>query len=80
MPKARITLYRGNQVVLLPKEFHFDGTVVHVRRVGRDVVLSAQPPRSIQDLIEALDDFETKVCLQREALAAEERSAVRQIR
>ena len=49
----------------LAKEFRFEGTEVYVRRVSNDVVLSSLPKTSIQNLIEALDDFEPCFVMER---------------
>jgi hypothetical protein len=48
-----------------------------VRRVGDEVVLSACPPAAVQSLIDALDDFEPGVQLQREQPQADERAPIR---
>ena len=49
MNVAKLFTHGGSQAVRLPKEFRFDGTEVHVRRVGNEVVLSALPPRRPAD-------------------------------
>jgi antitoxin VapB len=51
--------------VRLPKEFRFEGTEVYVRRMGDEVVLSTRPRASMHTLIDALDEFETGVHLER---------------
>jgi antitoxin VapB len=66
-PLARAKLFQHgrSQAVRLPKEFRFEGTEVYVRRVGNDVVLSSLPKASMQNLIEALDDFEPGFVMER---------------
>lgn len=76
MSVARLFTHGGSQAVRLPKEFRFEGTEVHVRRVGNEVVLSAHPPASVQALIDALDAFEPGVRLQREQPEADRRSPI----
>ena len=76
MAIAKLFLHGGSQAVRLPMEFRFEGTEVHVRRVGDEVVLSAQPPSSVQALIDALDDFEPVLQLQRETLDFDPRPAL----
>lgn len=66
MNTAKLFTHGGSQAVRLPKEFRFEATEVHVRRVGQDVVLSAIAPADIQTLLEALDAFEPGIQLQRE--------------
>lgn len=77
MSIAKLFTHGGSQAVRLPKEFRFEGTQVHVRRVGDEVVLSACPPVTVQSLIDALEDFEPGVQLQREQPQAEERAPIR---
>lgn len=66
-PIARAKLFQHgrSQAVRLPKEFRFEGTEVYVRRVGNDVVLSSLPKASMQNLIEALGDFEPGFVMER---------------
>ncbi len=59
------------QAVRLPKEFRFEGTEVHVRRVGNEVVLSAVPPAGP----DALLAFEPGAMLQREQPVEQQRRA-----
>lgn len=66
MPSAKLFVHGGSQAVRLPKEFRFEGTEVHVRRVGEEVVLSAVPRASPDALIEALMAFEPGTVVQRE--------------
>ncbi len=42
--KAKLFIHRGGQAVRLPDEFRFEGTEVHVRRAGNEVVLSPVKP------------------------------------
>jgi antitoxin VapB len=63
MTVAKLFTHGGSQAVRLPKEFRFEGSEVHVRRVGGDVVLSARPPADVQLLIDALEAFEPDVRL-----------------
>ena len=76
MNSAKLFTHGGSQAVRLPKEFRFEGTEVHVRRVGNEVVLSAQPPAGAQAMIDALSAFEPGVQLQREQPSAQERAAI----
>ena len=76
MSVAKLFTHGGSQAVRLPKEFRFEGSLVHVRRVGNEVVLSAQPPADIDALLSALDGFEPGVRLEREQPAQQERTAV----
>ena len=64
---AKAKLFRSgrSQAVRLPKEFRFEGTEVYVRRMGDEVVLSTRPRASMHTLIDALDEFETSVHLER---------------
>ena len=66
MPSAKLFTHGGSQAVRLPKEFRFEGTEVHVRRVGNEVVLSAVPPPGPDALVDALMAFEPGTVLQRE--------------
>jgi antitoxin VapB len=76
MNVAKLFTHGGSQAVRLPKEFRFEGTEVHVRRVGNEVVLSAQPPADLQAMLEALDDFEPGVRIEREQPAPQRRTAI----
>ncbi len=76
MNVAKLFTHGGSQAVRLPKEFRFEGTEVHVRRVGNDVVLSAQPPADLQALLDALECFEPGVRLEREQPAQQLRKAI----
>jgi antitoxin VapB len=73
MPAAKLFIHGGSQAVRLPKEFRFEGTEVHVRRVGNDVVLSAVPPAGPDALIDALMAFEPGTLLRREQPAQQQR-------
>lgn len=76
MSVAKLFTHGGSQAVRLPKEFRFEGSEVHVRRLGNEVVLSARPPASVQSLLDALDAFEPGVQLQREQPDADRRAAI----
>jgi antitoxin VapB len=76
MSVAKLFTHGGSQAVRLPKEYRFEGTEVHVRRVGNEVVLSAQPPADLQALLDSLDGFEPGVRLEREQPAAQRRAAI----
>ncbi len=76
MSLAKLFTHGGSQAVRLPKEFRFEGTEVHVRRVGDEVVLSARAPAGAQALIDALAAFEPGVHLQREQPAQQHRDAI----
>ncbi len=76
MKLAKLFTHGGSQAVRLPKEFRFAGTEVHVRRMGNEVVLSAQPPADLQAMLDALNDFEPGVRLEREQPAQQERAAI----
>ena len=76
MNVAKLFSHGGSQAVRLPKEFRFEGTEVHVRRVGNEVVLSAQPPADLQGMLDALEAFEAGVRLQREQPAPQLRAAI----
>ena len=76
MSVAKLFTHGGSQAVRLPKEFRFEGSVVHVRRVGNEVVLSAQPPADVDAMLIALDSFEPGVRLVREQPAPQERAPV----
>jgi antitoxin VapB len=76
MNVAKLFTHGGSQAVRLPKEFRFEGTEVHVRRVGNEVVLSAQPPADLQAMLDALDGFEPGMRVQREQPAQQRRAAI----
>ena len=76
MNSAKLFTHGGSQAVRLPKEFRFEGTEVHVRRVGGEVVLSPRAPASAQSLIDALSAFEPGVKLEREQPPAQERAPI----
>lgn len=76
MTIAKLFTHGGSQAVRLPKEFRFEGTEVHVRHVGSEVVLSAKPPVNVQSLIDALDAFEPGLRLQREQPEVDTRDAI----
>lgn len=75
MPTAKLFSHGGSQAVRLPKEFRFEGAEVHVRRVGKDVVLSAAEPPGAQALIEALSNFEPGTRIKREQPSRQQRRA-----
>ena len=56
--RAKLFLHGRSQAVRLPKEFRFEGTEVYVRRVGADVVLSSQAKAPMQNLVDAVNEFE----------------------
>ena len=76
MNVAKLFTHGGSQAVRLPKEFRFEGTEVHVRWVGDEVVLSAKPPADLQAMLDALEHFEPGVRLQREQPEAQTRAAI----
>ena len=63
--RAKLFLHGRSQAVRLPKEFRFEGTEVYVRRVGADVVLSSQAKAPMQNLLDALNEFEPAFTMQR---------------
>ncbi len=63
--RAKLFFHGRSQAVRLPKEFRFEGTEVYVRRVGADVVLSSQPKAPMQDLIDAVGEFEPTLVMVR---------------
>jgi antitoxin VapB len=63
--RAKLFQHGRSQAVRLPKEFRFEGTEVYVRRVGADVVLSSQPKAAMQNLLDALDEFEPGFVMER---------------
>lgn len=77
MSVAKVFTHGGSQAVRLPKEFRFEGKEVHVRRVGNDVVLSAQPLPDLQALLDSLQAFEPGVQLGREQPAQQVRVAIK---
>jgi antitoxin VapB len=76
MNTAKLFTHGGSQAVRLPKEFRFEGTEVHVRRVGNEVVLSARPPADWLGMLDALEAFEPGVRLARDQPAPQRRAAV----
>ena len=76
MNVAKLFNHGGSQAVRLPKEFRFEGTEVHVRRVGNEVVLSAQPPVDLKAMLDALDSFEPGTRVQREQPALQRRASI----
>ena len=76
MSTAKLFSHGGSQALRLPREFRFEGTEVHIRRAGQDVVLSAKPLQQVQTLIAALDQFEPGFRIQREQPEADERTAI----
>ena len=75
MPSAKLFTHGGSQAVRLPKEFRFEGTEVHVRRVGREVVLSADAPPGPDVLVDALMAFEPGTVVRREQPTGQQRRA-----
>jgi antitoxin VapB len=73
---AKLFMHGGSQAVRLPKEFRFEGTEVHVRRVGNEVVLSASQPIDVQVMLDALDSFEPGLKLAREQPSAQIRADI----
>lgn len=63
--RAKLFMHGRSQAVRLPKEFRFEGTEVYVRRVGADVVLSSQPKAPMQNLLDALQEFEPGFTMER---------------
>jgi antitoxin VapB len=80
MNVAKLFTHGGSQAVRLPKEFRFEGTEVHVRRVGNEVVLSAHPPVDLQAMLDALESFEPGVHIEREQPAQQHRAAIEPMR
>ena len=76
MNVAKLFTHGGSQAVRLPKEFRFEGTEVHLRRVGNEIVLSARPLADLQTMLDALDGFEPGVRLQREQPAPQVRAVI----
>ena len=74
---AKIFHHGGSQAVRLPKEFRFDTAEVHVRRVGREVVLSAVPPSGAEALLDALSEFDPQAPLRRDQPGDQARQAIR---
>ena len=64
--RAKLFFHGRSQAVRLPKEFRFEGTEVYVRRVGADVVLSSQPKAPMQNLLDAVNEFEASFVMVRE--------------
>ncbi len=77
MHTAKLFTHGGSQALRLPREFRFEGTEVHIRRAGQDVVLSAKPAPSVATLIAALDEFEPGVRVEREQPQADVRAVLR---
>jgi len=75
MRAAKLFTHGGSQAVRLPKEFRFEGTEVHVRRVGNEVVLSAVAPPGPDALIDALLAFEPGTAIQRDQPIEQQRRA-----
>jgi antitoxin VapB len=71
--KAKLIIHGGGQAVRLPDEFRFEGTEVHVRRVGNEVVLSSVQPPTADALVDALMAFEMDAGARREQPAEQER-------
>ena len=63
--RAKLFQHGRSQAVRLPKEFRFEGTEVYVRRVGADVVLSSHPKAPMQNLLDALNEFEPGFFMER---------------
>jgi antitoxin VapB len=80
MSIAKLFTHGGSQALRLPREFRFEGTEVHIRRSGQDVILSAKPAPSMATLISALDAFEPGLSLQREQPAADRREELLPLR
>ena len=76
MSIAKLFNHGGSQAVRLPKEFRFEGSVVHVRRVGDEVVLSAAPVAGAEALIEALELFDHAAPIRREQPHEQERTPI----
>lgn len=74
MSVAKLFSHGGSQAVCLPKEFHFEGTEVHTRQVGSEVVLSVLPRASLQAM---LDGFEPGAQLRREQPEERKRVAIK---
>ena len=76
MNTAKLFTHGGSQALRLPKEFRFEGSEVHIRWAGNDVLLSARPAPDIESMIAALHDFEPGTRLEREVVQADERAAI----
>lgn len=76
MNTAKLFTHGGSQALRLPKEFRFEGTEVHIRWAGNDVLLSPRPAPDIESLITALGDFEPGLRLVREVVQADERAPI----
>lgn len=76
MNTAKLFTHGGSQAVRLPKEFRFEGTEVHVRRVGNEVVLSALPLGEYQAMLDALERFEPEMRIERDQPTAQMRANI----
>jgi antitoxin VapB len=76
MTVDKLFTHGGSQAVYLPKGYRFEGTELHVRRVGNEVVLRALPTSDMQAMLDALDGFEPGVRLELEQPALQRRSAI----
>lgn len=74
---AKLFTHGGSQAVRLPKEFRFEGSEVHVRRVGNEVVLSPVPPLDAQQMIDALLAFDPEQPVERAQPRMQRRAALR---
>lgn len=56
MEIAKLVNDGNNQVIILPKKFHLEGSEVYIKKVGDTIVLIAKE-HSWQSLFDSLDNF-----------------------
>lgn len=80
MALAKLFTHGGSQAVRLPKEFRFEGTTVGIRRIGSEVVLSPAPMPDGDELLAAIEAFDTTSPIEREQPATQRREPIRERR
>lgn len=71
MQEAKLFQSGQNQAVKLPKEFHFEGDAVTIRRIGDAVIL--QSKTSWDTLFDSLEQFSPDFLEERAQLPVQER-------
>ena len=71
---AKIFMNGRSQAIRLPKEFRFEGDEVYVRKMGSDVIISAQKP-TWDDFFNQKSAFGNNFLIDRDDSAPQERDS-----
>ena len=72
METAKLLTNKQGQVVVLPTEFHFNGTEVYIKKIGNAIIL-LNKDNPWQSLVDSLDQFTDDFMLDRDQPPLESR-------